>query len=312
MELLLPLSLLGLAVAVVAAALMLRHRPPEAAGTVAAQLGEVRTRLDALAGGQAGLAAAARSLDGLDAAVGDLRRVLAVPRLRGAQGELWLEELLRDALPSGHVELQHRFRSGERVDAALRLRERLVPIDAKFPLEGWRRVVAADGADADRERRAFLRAVRAHVDQVAAKYILPDEGTTDFAIMYVPAEGVFYEAILRDEEGDGTETTLEYARRRRVLVASPHTLWAYLGAVAQGLRGVVMEAREREMLDALTALQREISAYFDATEVARRHLANAMRQLEDAERLGYRLQDRLAALLAGGIAGDLDQGTTDG
>lgn len=310
MELLIPLSLLALAVAVLAAGLMLR-RPSASAETVAAQLAEVRARLDALAGGQAELAVATRSLDGLDAAVGDLRRILAVPRLRGAQGELWLEELLRDALPPGHVELQYRFRSGERVDAALRLRERLVPIDAKFPLEGWRRVVAADGADADRERRAFLRAVRAHVDQVAAKYIRPDEGTTDFAIMYVPAEGVFYEAILGDEEGDGTETTLEYARRHRVLVASPHTLWAYLAVVAQGLRGVVLEAREREVLDALTALQREISAYFDAADVARRHLANAVRQLEDAERLGYRLQDRLAALLAAGVAAGRDRGTPD-
>jgi DNA recombination protein RmuC len=288
-----------------------------------AQLAEVRARLDGLMRGQADLpgavasgaavqaraladvrerlaelAVAARSLDGLDAAVGELRRVLVVPKLRGALGELWLEELLRDALPPGHVERQYRFRSGERVDAVLRLRDRLVPVDAKFPLEAWQRVIAADGPEADRERRAFLRAVRARVDEIAAKYIRPDEGTTDFAIMYVPAEGVFYEAILRDEPGDGGETTLEYARRRHVLVASPHTLWAYLGAVTHGLRGVALEAHEREVLDALTGLQRDVTAYFDAAEVARRHLANAVRQLEDAERLGYRLQDRLGALLS--------------
>ena len=328
---LLPLAILALAVAVVIAALVLRRRAAPDPGSVAAQLAEVRARLDVLARGQAELpgavadgaavqaraladvrerlaelAAAARTLDGLDAAIGDLRRVLVVPKLRGALGELWLEELLRDALPPGHVELQYRFRSGERVDAALRLRDRLVPVDAKFPLEAWRRVVAAEGAEADRERRAFLRAVRAHVDQIAGKYIRPDEGTTDFAIMYVPAEGIFYEAILRDEAGDGAETTLEYARRRRVLVASPHTLWAYVSAVAHGLRGVALEAREREVLDALVGLQRDVAAYFDAAEVARRHLGNAVRQLEDAERLGYRLQDRLAALLEAGPAPDRD------
>jgi DNA recombination protein RmuC len=317
-------AILVLAVAVVVAALVLRRRVADP-GSVAAQLAEVRARLDALTRGQADLpgavangaavqaraladvrerlaelTAAARGLDGLDEAVGDLRRVLAVPKLRGAQGELWLEELLRDALPPGHVELQHRFRSGERVDAVVRLRDRLVPVDAKFPLDAWQRVLAAEGPEADRERRAFLRAVRARVDEIADKYVRPDEGTTDFAIMYVPAEGVFYEAILRDEPGDGAETTLAYARRRHVLVASPHTLWAYLGAVAHGLRGVVLEAREREVLDALTGLQRDVTAYFDAAEVARRHLANAVRQFEEAERLGYRLQDRIGALLSEG------------
>jgi DNA recombination protein RmuC len=138
------------------------------------------------------------------------------------------------------------------------------------------------------------------VDEIAAKYIRPDEGTTDFAIMYVPAEGIFYEAILREEPADGAETTLEYARRRHVLVASPHTLWAYLGAVTHGLRGVALEARGREVLDALEGLERDVAAYFDAAEVARRHLGNAVRQLEEAERLGYRLQDRLGALLSAG------------
>ncbi len=321
---LLPAAILVLAVAVVVAALVLRRGPADP-GSVAAQLAEVRARLDTLARGQADLpgtvangaavqaraladvrerlaelVAAARSLDGLDEAIGDLRRVLTVPKLRGALGELWLEELLRDALPPGHVELQYRFRSGERVDAVVRLRDRLVPVDAKFPLDAWQRVLAAEGPEADRERRAFLRAVRARVDEIADKYVRPDEGTTDFAIMYVPAEGVFYEAILRDESGDGAETTLEYARRRHVLVASPHTLWAYLGAVAHGLRGVVLEAREREVLDALTGLQRDVTAYFDAAEVARRHLGNAVRQFEEAERLGYRLQDRIGALLSEG------------
>jgi DNA recombination protein RmuC len=322
---LLSAAILALAVAVIIAALVLRRGAPADPGSVAAQLAEVRARLDTLTRAQADLpgtvangaavqaralaevreqlaelVAAARSLDGLDEAVGDLRRVLAVPKLRGALGELWLEELLRDALPPGHVELQYRFRSGERVDAVVRLRDRLVPVDAKFPLDAWQRVLAAEGTEADRERRAFLRAVRARVDEIADKYVRPDEGTTDFAIMYVPAEGVFYEAILRDEPGDAAETTLEYARRRHVLVASPHTLWAYLGAVAHGLRGVVLEAREREVLDALAGLQRDVMAYFDAAEVARRHLGNAVRQFEEAERLGYRLQDRMGALLEAG------------
>jgi len=316
----LTLALLVLAGALVLAAWLLRSRSPDA---LTSDLTALRARLDALVVAQAELpravadgsaaqahaladvrerlaelTVAARQLETLDAAVGDLRNLLAVPKLRGVLGELWLEELLRDALPPGHVTLQYQFRSGERVDAVIRLRDRLVPVDAKFPLEAWRRVLDADDAEADRERRAFLRAVRARVDEIATKYIRPEEGTTDFAVMYVPAEGVFYEAILREEPDGSTEPTLDYARRRRVLLASPHTFWAYLSAVAHGLRGVALEERQREVLDALAGLQQEVGAFFDAFDLARRHLLNAERQLQEAERLGYRLQDRVGMLQA--------------
>jgi DNA recombination protein RmuC len=328
----LALALLVLAGALVAAAWLLRSRSPVA---LTAELTALRARLDTLVSAQAELpravadgsatqaraladvrerlaelTAAARQLETLDAAVGDLRNLLAVPKLRGVLGELWLEELLRDALPPGHVVLQYQFRSGERVDAVIRLRDRLVPVDAKFPLEGWRRVLDADGADADRERRAFLRAVRARVDEIAAKYIRPEEGTTDFAVMYVPAEGVFYEAILQEQVEGKTESTLDYARRRGVLLASPHTFWAYLGAVAHGLRGVVLEERQREVLDALAGLQQEVAAFFDAFDLARRHLLNAERQLQEAERLGYRLQDRVGMLQALPVRDPGDTGGT--
>jgi len=314
----LTLALLVLAGAVVVAAWLLRSRPAAAATP---ELAALQARLDALVAAQADVpraladgsasqaraladvrerlavvATAARQLEALDAAVGDLRRLLAVPKLRGALGELWLEELLRDALPPGHVTLQYAFRSGERVDAVVRLQDRLLPVDAKFPLDAWQRVLAGEGADAERERRAFLRAVRARVDEVAAKYIRPDEGTTDFAVMYVPAEGVFYEAILCEQPAGGAESTLDYGRRRHVLLASPHTFWAYLGAIAHGLRGVVLAQRQREVLDGLAALQQDVEAFFDAFDVARRHALNAERQLQEAERLGYRLQDRLGML----------------
>jgi len=141
------------------------------------------------------------------------------------------------------------------------------------------------------------------VDEIATRYVRPDEGTTDFAIMYVPAEGVFYEALLREPAGDG-ERVLDYARRRRVLIASPHSFWAYLGAVALGRRGAALERHQQALLDQLAALGREVSAFFDAFDTARRHLANAERQFADAERLGYRVQDRMGALVAGRITAE--------
>jgi DNA anti-recombination protein RmuC len=111
---------------------------------------------------------------------------------------------------------------------------------------------------------------------------------------------VFYEAILREDAGDG-EGVLDYARRRRVLVASPHTFWAYLSAVGLGLRGASLALEQRAVIDTLMALQRDLTAAFDAFETARRHVGNAERQCAEVERLGYRAQDRLGALLDGRV-----------
>src|SRR5437773_2393870 len=123
-------------------------------------------------------------------------------------GELLLGDLLAQVLPAGHFTLQHTFRSGERVDAVVRLGPALVPVDAKFPLEDFRRLLEATDDEARaRARKAFVARVRKHIDDVAAKYILPDEGTYDFALMYVPAENVYYEAIVRDD-GAGSERSL--------------------------------------------------------------------------------------------------------
>src|SRR3989449_9172910 len=103
--------------------------------------------------------------------------------------------------------MQHAFRSGERVDAALRIGDRLVPVDAKFPLEACQRLLTTTGAEAEREARAFARSLKERIDEVADKYIRPDEGTYDFALMYIPAENVDYEAVLR-AEGPGEAESL--------------------------------------------------------------------------------------------------------
>src|SRR5439155_719712 len=156
-------------------------------------LSDVRERLGALA-------EVTRRLEAMGASVTEVQQLLQVPKLRGTLGEIWLEELLRQILPASHYEMQHAFRSGERVDAVLMLGDRLVAVDAKFPLEACQRMLAAGGAEAERERRAFARSLRERIDEIADKYIRPDEGTYDFALMYIPAENVYYEAVLRAED----------------------------------------------------------------------------------------------------------------
>ncbi len=302
----------GIALSVVLLLVLAFRRPaPDPGATlVQQQLVEVRRRLDDLAAAQQAIPAtvadgarqqagvladvrerlgalgeATRRLESLGAAVADVQQLLQVPRLRGTLGEIWLEELIRQVLPPAAFATQHVFSSGERVDAVLRLGDRLVPVDAKFPLEACRRMLAAtDEGVRDRERRAFLRSVRARVDEIADKYIRPDEGTYDFAFMYVPAEGVYYEAVVRDA-GPGDDSLIGYALQRRVVPVSPHTFYAYLLVIMHGLKGLEVEARAREILDDLGALRQQFTAFWESYDKVGTHLTNASRQYGEAERL---------------------------
>ena len=225
--------------------------------------------------------------------VNQLHDILKAPKLRGGLGELLLGDLLAQVLPSEHIVMQHAFRSGERVDAAIKLGDGLVPIDAKFPLEDFRRLIDAPDDDArSRARRAFVARVRKHVDDVAAKYVLPDEGTYDFALMYIPAENVFYEAIVRDE----TRELNAYALDRKVIPVSPNTLYAYLQAIALGLRGLRIEAQAQEVMGQLGRLAGDLGKVRDDMRLAGKHLGNAQQCFGSAERRLDKFEQRLAVV----------------
>ncbi|HXJ36299.1 MAG TPA: DNA recombination protein RmuC [Candidatus Eisenbacteria bacterium] len=225
-----------------------------------------------------------------------LHDILRAPKLRGGFGEYFLADLLAQVLPAEHFTLQHGFRSGERVDAVIRLGDGLVPVDAKFPLEDFRRMLdAADDDARARARKGFVARVRKHVDDVAAKYVLPDEGTYDFALMYVPAENVFYEAVVRDEARE----LVSYALERKVIPVSPGTLYAYLQAIVLGLRGLRIEARAKEVLDQLARLGGDLERLRDDMRLVGRHLGNAQQAFISADRRLERFEQKLE--LAGGI-----------
>lgn len=223
--------------------------------------------------------------------VNQLHDILKAPKLRGGLGELLLGDLLAQVLPAEHVMLQYGFRSGERVDAAIRLGDGLVPIDAKFPLEDFRRLIDATDDDArGRARKAFGARVRKHIDDVAAKYVLPDEGTYDFALMYIPAENVFYEAIVQDE----TRELGGYALERKVIPVSPNTLYAYLQAIALGLRGLRIEAQAQEVMGQLGRLAGDLGKVRQDMRLAAKHLGNAQQCFASAERRLDKFEQRLA------------------
>jgi DNA recombination protein RmuC len=247
-----------------------------------------------------------RSLGGLEEAnrriyeigrdISSLQEILRPPKLRGGLGELLLEDLLRQVLPEENLGFQHMFSSGQRVDAVIRLDAGLVPVDAKFPLENFRRVLdAADDDERARHRRAFVTDVRRHIDAIAERYIVPDEGTLEFALMYVPAENVYYEMIVKDGLTDGADIA-DYALRRRVIPVSPGTTYAYLQAIALGLRGLRIEQQARVIMERLSGVRDELERLREAYRLVGRHLGNATASAAAAERRLDRLDASLAAL----------------
>jgi len=251
--------------------------------------GEVRGQL-----GQ--VAEMATRMEALGREIEELQGILKAPKLRGNLGEAQLEEFLRQVLPPSAWETQYRFANGERVDAVIRLRDHIVPVDAKFPLESFQRLLAAeDDAGRKAARKEFDRAVKGRIDEIA-KYIRPGEGTFEFALMYVPAEAVYYEMIVRDEGlGEGV-SLLAYALERRVVPVSPNSFFAYLSTIATGLKGMQVEARAREILAELGRLQTEFGKFGEAFRLVGGHLGNAQRKYEEAERLAGRVGDRLEAV----------------
>ena len=236
-----------------------------------------------------------------------LHDILRAPKLRGGLGELLLGDLLAQVLPARHFTLQHTFQNGERVDAVVRLGPALVPVDAKFPLEDFRRLLeAGDDETRTRARRAFVARVRKHIDDVATKYILPDEGTYDFALMYVPAENVYYEAIVRDDGGNDRELSA-YALERKVIPVSPNCFYAYLQAIVLGLRGLRIEARAQEVVGQLARLAGDLGRLQDDFRVLGRHVTNAAQAHAAADRRLDRLTAKLAEIAADENAEELEQ-----
>jgi DNA recombination protein RmuC len=254
----------------------------------------MNTRLDTAAKVVGDLREKVGQIHEVGKAAAELVNILRAPKLRGGMGELFLGDLLAQILPPEHYRLQHRFRSGEIVDAAIQIGQRLVPVDAKFPYENFRRVIEA-GTDADRQaaRKQFLRDVKKHVDAIAGKYILPDEGTYDFALMYIPAENVYYETIIKEDPAATEHQLLSYTLAKRVIPVSPNSFYAYLQTILLGLRGLQVEQRAQEILASLQRLRGDFDRLAENCRLVGKHLTNAGSAYADTEKTLAKLDAKL-------------------
>lgn len=236
--------------------------------------------------------------------IASLQQILRAPKLRGGLGELFLGELLGQSLPPGAFELQYGFRSGQRVDAAVKVGDRIVPIDAKFPMENFTRLMAAeDEAARVPAKRAFVADVKRRIDEIAEKYIVPGEGTFDFALMYVPAENIYYETIVRDM--DGGAGIYEYSLAKRVVPVSPHTLYSYLQVILLGLRGLKIEESAQEILRAIGGLSGEIERFRQEFTTIGKHIEDASKKFGEGARRLQKVQDAVGHLESLGSGEDV-------
>ena len=220
--------------------------------------------------------------------LGRLEQALRPPKARGGFGELLLANLLADRLPRSAYALQHGFRSGERVDAVIKV-DRLVPVDAKFPLDNFERLCAA-ATDDERllHEKAFARDLKTHVDSIAGKYIRPDEGTFDFALMYLPSESVYYELVC-----GRTGALLAYAHEKRIFPVSPTTFTSQLQVIALGLKGLQIEQRAEEVMAYCAQLQKDFGRFREDFELVGTHLGRAQSKFGEAERRLDRFEGNL-------------------
>jgi DNA recombination protein RmuC len=208
----------------------------------------------------------------------ELQEFLKSPKLRGNIGEQVLKDLISQVFPKNSFHLQYEFKSGERVDAAIRTDAGILPIDSKFPMENFQKFCKAD-SDEERQifKREFGRDVKRHIDAIAKKYILPDEGTMDFALLYVPSESVFYEIVNMDE-------LLNYARDKRVYIVSPSTLYAHLQTILLSFEGKKIEEQSKEVFRLLRALKLDFEKVQASMDVLGKHIGNSSSQYSNVQK----------------------------
>lgn len=234
-------------------------------------------------------------LERISKGIETLSSALTIPHVRGGIGETLLAELLQNWLPKEGYRLQYRFRDNTRVDAVVVLGTYLVSVDAKFPLESFRSAMQDDD-EVPTVTPDIRRALMRHIADISDKYIKPDEGTLQFALMYVPSESVYYRAFVQEDSGSGGGSLLEIALERGVVPASPSTLFLYLQTVSYGLRGFAFPEKFRELAKTVGQFRVDIDALGKSFTLAGTHLKNFQKAFEDANTRFNRLDLSLQRL----------------
>jgi DNA recombination protein RmuC len=284
-----------------------------AAQAQSAMAGELKNSRETLGQIQQQLGAVQQAGQQMSQTAQTLQHILGGAKSRGSLGEVTLERLLEDALPKERYQRQYKFSTGETVDAVIFLRDKLLPIDSKFPLDAFRRIheqaaepvsgsgVNPSAAPVDEARRAFVTAVKGHADTIARKYLLPDENTLGIALMFIPSENVYYELLMT---ADAKLLPLdEYCRSKNVIAVSPNTLYAHLQVILMGLQGMQIEENAKKLLASLAGLQKQLENVADPFGKLGTHLKNAQQSYSEVEKRFEKVESTLGGMLSAGSDG---------
>ena len=194
----------------------------------------------------------------------NLEKVLTNSKNRGSLGEAGLEMILNNILPPGSFKMQYGFKNGETVDAVVFIKDKILPVDAKFSLENYNRII--DEKDESKKlefEKIFKNDLKKRIDETA-KYIRPDENTLDFAFMFIPAEGIYYDLLINEVGAVkvNTRSLIDYAfNEKKVIIVSPTTFAAYLQTVLQGLKALQIEESAKEIKSNVEKLSNHLLSF---------------------------------------------------
>jgi DNA recombination protein RmuC len=208
----------------------------------------------------------------------DLSNILKSPKLRGGLGEQFLYEILENFLPKDLFKTQYKFRDGSTCDAAVFTDKGIIPIDSKFPMENFKAMITAQTQEErDKFKKVFVSDVKKRIDEISSKYILPEEKTTDQAIMYIPSENVYYELIVNTPEIE------DYCHRKNIIMASPNTLSYFLKVLLVGYQQHELEKHAGEILKALAGIKIEAGKFNEELGVLERHVSNSYKSMDNVK-----------------------------
>lgn len=219
----------------------------------------------------------------------ELEEFLRSPKLRGNIGEQVLKELLAQHFPTGSFKLQYAFKSGDRVDAIIKTSQGIIPIDSKFPIENFRKMVKTiNEKEKEIFKKEFQKDVKKHAGDIAKKYILASEGTVDYALMYIPSEAVYYE-IINDAD------IFDYVGKLKILPVSPMSFYAYMKAILMSFEGQRIQSQAKEILQTLQAIKKDYEKTDEAFSVLNKHITNAYNQISQVTKSFLSLGQKLTS-----------------
>lgn len=191
----------------------------------------------------------------------NLQDILKSPKQRGVLGEYYLEEILKNVLPPNSYQMQYKFSDGNMVDAVVFVKDKIIPIDSKFSLETYQKMISTNSPEEkEKFQNQFKKDLKNRIDETA-KYVKTKEGTLEFAFMFIPSEAIYYDLLI-SPVGTSTKDLIEYAfRERKVIIVSPTSFLAYLQTVLQGLKAMQIEESAKEIKANVEKLSRHLSSY---------------------------------------------------